>query len=60
MVVVIKHMCFYGRLSSRLARIERRIHVRDVRFEPKVGQISPKWEKSWTFSDLGEPKCTEI
>jgi len=36
-------------MSSRLARIERRIHVRDVRFGPKMGQIGQKWEKSWTF-----------
>ena len=47
-------------MSSRLARIERRIHARDIRFRPKVGQIGPKSEKSSTFSDLGESKCTEI
>ena len=47
-------------MSSRLAKIERRKHARDVRFGPKVGQIGPKWEKSETFTDIGEPKCTGI
>ena len=27
------------------------VHDRDVRFGHKVGQIGPKWDKSWTFSD---------
>ena len=48
-MVVIKHT-IYGRfMSSRLARIERRIHARGVRFGAKVGQIGPKWDKSGTF-----------
>ena len=47
-------------MSSRLTRIERRIHARGVRFGPKVGQTGPKWEKSITFSDLDEPKSTKI
>ena len=38
-------------MSSRLARIERRIHARDVRCGAKVGPIGPKWNKSGTFSD---------
>ena len=46
-------------MSSRLARIER-IHARDIRIRPKVGQIGPKFDKSGTFSDLIEPKYTEI
>ena len=51
----------YGRLMSyRLARIERRVHARDVRFGPKVGQMGPKWHKSGSFSVLSEPKYTEI
>ena len=37
-----KLACVYGRLMSyRLARIEE-IHVRDVRFGLKVGQIGPQ------------------
>ena len=26
-------------------------YIRDGRFGSKVGQIGPKWDKSWTFSD---------
>ena len=33
---------------------------RVVRFGPKVGQISVKWDTFGTFSDHIEPKCTEI
>ena len=29
--------------------IQLRDHVREVRFATKVGQICPKWDKSWTL-----------
>jgi len=34
--------------------------IRMIRFGPKPGQIGPKRVKSGTFSDLNEPKYTEI
>jgi len=34
--------------------------IRMIRFGPKLGQIGPKRVKSGTFSDLNEPKYTEI
>ena len=44
-MVVVKRACVYGRLRRQdwLGYIERRIHAKDVRFEPKVGQIGPNW-----------------
>ena len=27
------------------------LSIKDVRFRPKMCQIGPKWDKSWTFSD---------
>ena len=50
-------LCFY---CSRERGGEVSASVNPVRFGPKVGQISPKWDKSGFFLDLSEPKHTEI
>ena len=38
-------------LSMPIQIVGRREYFTVTRFGPKVGQISPKWDKSGTFSD---------
>ena len=42
--------CLY--VASRTSLLGRKVYkARDIRFSPKVGQLSHKWDKSGSFSD---------